>query len=140
MPETDLPASLVAILVAGALALAVTNLGRLADRLGIYRAARWLMRTLTAPIAAAIIAALDARITAITSEFANDGNGSLRSAVDRIERTTVDTQKQLGDHIDESDLDRRDLRRWLETLDPGRQSDPHTSPRPGGGYPRQDAT
>lgn len=143
MPDgIDAPDWLVWLILAGGFALAVLNLGRLAAAL---RAPTGRLMGWLATIARdAFIEGAQDGIRAIVSEelgslrremrdvkdqVERNGGSSLHDAVARIESQVNEQRRSLDRHIEDSVLDRGDLRRWLEHVDPGRQTDPQQGDR-----------
>lgn len=129
MPDQldDVPTWLLWLIASGAVAYALLNLGKLAKALRLHIASRWFAGLLWIAfgplVTSALRVAVKDAVAEVLAELRPDGNGghNLRGAIDRME-------SKLDGHIDHSALDRADLRRWLETIDPGRQSH-----RPGDG-------
>lgn len=67
---------------------------------------------------------VEAKVAPIMAEVRPNGGSSLKDQVTRLERTTDEHGQVLRDHVQHSSLDRADLRRWLEHVDPGRHTDP----------------
>ena len=120
----------------GATAAAATAIFVLAGTLwaALHRATK-VVRREAAEWRDGIVSDVEAKVApqlALTmAQLVENGGTSLRDAVDRIEdrgeltaTEVASLRSLLTEHLDHSSLDRSDLRRWLEHLDPGRRRDP----------------
>lgn len=71
---------------------------------------------------------VEAKVAPIMAEVRPNGGSSLKDQVTALQQDLTETGQVLRDHVQHSSLDRADLRRWLEHVDPGRHADPGRPP------------
>jgi len=102
MPDVDIPDAVAWLIIVGALALALFNLGKVARALRLDGMVMWLGRQTQTRIIApaqADIDRIDAKLDALMEQLTSANGGSIREQVNRMERKQQQDSEALWLHI-----------------------------------------